>query len=175
MMVVGTNLGNFVASDRAEAAGTGQTRVRNLVLPNGGSAQVGPGYRIDPSSQEASAVSMRSLASRGQTAVLTQDTDAAGKTRSTITVGATTYEVDKEKMGSLPEELRPLAEQLLKARANLNGQTGGTIVLQPAEMAERVKELEERNKLLEKKLDEMLKLLQEQGKADKGKVEVPGK
>lgn len=190
MLVVGPNRGNFVASVKNEAGGTPQMRVRNYVLPNGGAAQVGPGYRVDPSSNDAAGLSMlsiRSLVLNGQTVVLTQETDAAGRARYTITVGTTTYEVDKGKVGSLPADLRPLAEQLLKAPVNgaaggaLGGaakeRVGGVLVVPPATQAsdeDRIKELEARIRALEQRND---KPVQEQGRGggEKVKVETPGK
>ena len=166
MLVLGSNLRNFEASAVADASGTPQSRVRNYVLPNGGAAQVGPGYKINPRSGDPSALSImsiRSLVSKGQTVVVTQDTDASGKSRSSITVGSTTYEVDKSKLASLPEDIRPLAEELLKTPAAPAMPTPAVAPQgkSPENLEPRIRELEVQNKALEQKLDEALKLLRE--------------
>ncbi len=177
MLVIGGNMRNFTASLNEEPSGQAQNRARNYVLPNGNAMQVGPGYRVNLQSSDPSALSIKSiraLVANGQTIVLTQDTDAGGNLRNTISVGGTTYSVDKDKIADLPEDLRPLAEQLLKAPAakstglvvNHTSDQLGTDTA-PSDLASRVKELEQQNSELQKKLDRVLDLLESRSKATK--------
>jgi membrane-associated protease RseP (regulator of RpoE activity) len=150
MLVYGGDIANFSA--RAASAtmpsggeGTGLT-ARNYVLPNGGAAQVGPGYQMNLNGSDGSTLSMKSIkefVQGGQTIVLTQETDAAGEVRHTITVGEKTYKVEPGKLDALPVELQPLGEKLL------NGETAV-----PVSDEQKVQKLEAENAELRRKLKE---------------------
>jgi hypothetical protein len=131
MLVVGNNLENFMphadhangatGSDAPGGARSGRgpgapLEVRNIVLPNGVAAQVGPGYTVELNGGQASTVmvrSIRQLMSKGETVVLSQETDPSGNVKNTITVGGKAYAVAPSTVPDLPADLKPLAEQML--------------------------------------------------------------
>ncbi len=103
MLVLGGNLGNFIPQQRDSSKGGPnqpshfQTAGQNYFLPNGSAAQVGPGYRMDLSGSDGSSLAVKSIKAivgRGQTIVLSQETDPSGNLHSTISVGGKLYPVE---------------------------------------------------------------------------------
>jgi hypothetical protein len=128
------------------------TPVTNYVAPNGGGAQVGTGYRINRATSDPSDFTIKSIqqiVSKGQTVVLSQETDAAGNLKKTITVGTTVYTVDPQHLDALPDDLRALAESWPDSNAPRNGPSTAP------SMEQRLHELEEQNRELKKRLDEL--------------------
>jgi hypothetical protein len=149
MLVYGGNLGEFSAHPASATMPAGMKPV-NYVMPDGGAAQVGPGYRMNLNGSDASSLSMKSIkefVSHGQTIVLTQETDAAGSVRHTITVGEKTYRVEVGNLEALPEWLRPLGAKLVG---------GGDLptATAPLTAEQKVQALEAENAELRKKLNE---------------------
>jgi membrane-associated protease RseP (regulator of RpoE activity) len=140
-------------------------KVLNYVAPTGGGAQIGPGMRIDLSSEPSNFTikSIKAIVSKGQTIILSQESDAQGGVKNTITVGSTTYTVDPLHMDALPGELRPFAEQLVgvsplppaavqsqpAAKAPVPGAT--------ASLEHRLKDLESQNAQLQQRVKELEK------------------
>lgn len=163
MVVFGSRVGDFTG--QPGPAGTGVTTqasdMRNYALPNGAAAQIGPGYRIHLGNGDgdgASAVtakSIREIVARGQTVILSQETDAAGVVRNTISVGTKTYPVEAGKLDALPVELRPLGEELLAS-------TPSQAATSPVSLEERVKELEVQNEDLRQQLAKLIGLLEKE-------------
>lgn len=162
MVAMGANLANFQPNAGGDPKGASQGRARNYVLPNGAQAQVGPGYRLDLNGPDASMTiqSIKSIVSGGQTVVLTRETDAHGQTRASITVGSVKHDVDPAHLDKLPQELRPLAEQLLKTPPTRSPSVPSTRPATPA-MEERVKELEKQNRLLQEQLKALMQHMNE--------------
>ncbi|HVS73371.1 MAG TPA: PDZ domain-containing protein [Phycisphaerae bacterium] len=171
MMVAGGGMQSFTLHPR-EGHGAAPMDVRNIVLPNGSISQVGPGYRMDLSARGGSAlteVSIRQLVGDGETIILTQEQDEKGGVKNSITVGGQKYMVEPGKVASLPEKIRPIAEQLLA-----EGPAAGAAATRPgadaetAKLDQRVKDLEKRNAELQDKLtglndqlSELIRLLKE--------------
>jgi hypothetical protein len=159
MTAAGGKLENFWLQKRpAGATDEHVAGVRNYVLPNGGAAQVGPGYRIDLHGRggggAVSDISIRQLVEKGQTIILTQEQDGAGGIRNSITVGGQRYVVEPGKIATLPAEIQPIAAQLL---AETGGGAGGG----EATLDQRVKDLEKQNQQLQNELADLIKLLKE--------------
>lgn len=154
LTVGGHGLDSFVARGRAgESADNKGVAVRNYVLPNGSRAEVGPGYRIDLSSSNGSAltdVSIKQIVAKGQTLILTQEQDLAGATHMSITVGGVKYPVEAGKIASLPAELRPIGEQLLAELPATRPAVANNEVLD-----QRVKELEAKNQQLLQRMSDL--------------------
>jgi membrane-associated protease RseP (regulator of RpoE activity) len=132
--------------------------VRNYVIPNGNGAQVGTGIRINLANSDPSDFSVNSIqqmVSKGQTVILSQETDIAGNVKRTITVDKTVYTVDPQNLEALPEDLRPLAERLVNGPAKPSIATRNAPQT-AASLEQRVKELEEKNALLTKRLEQLL-------------------
>jgi hypothetical protein len=114
LQAIGANLGNFTVGGANRQAGRGGGGVpRMVVLSNGTTAQVGPGYAIDLNGPEASTVSMRRIVARGETVTFTQELDGGGATRHRLSVGNKSYIVEPGKVEALPEEVQPLARLML--------------------------------------------------------------
>lgn len=114
LQALGSNLGNFtVGGANRPAGGGGGGGPRMVVLSNGTTAQVGPGYAIDLNGPEASTVSMRRIVARGESVTFTQELDSGGATRHRLSVGNKSYLVEPGKVEALPEEVQPLARLML--------------------------------------------------------------
>jgi len=164
--------------------------MRSIVLPNGTTAQVGPGYSVDLNGTEASTVSIKRLVSKGDTIMMSQEVDGTGGVKNRIMVGGKSYLVEKGKVGNLPEDLQPLAEQLLAsvpaATAQVTtGSVGGAPTLQMDQTApgtaattdvvkesvqRRIEDLEKQNAELrqqneqtQRKLERVIELLEQKG------------
>jgi hypothetical protein len=167
MTVSGAALSSFYIDKRSESDGNRVVAVRNYVLGNGSAAQVGPGYRIDLSGKNASAlsdVSIKQIVSKGQTLILTQEQDANGAVKMSITVGGQRYAVEAGKLDALPAELRPIGEQLLAeapaaATHPAPVAAGGAVASGGASLDQRVKELEKKNQELQEQLADLLRML----------------
>lgn len=85
--------------------------VKTIVAPNGQTVSVGTGFVIPVNSADARRLKIGELKDK---VVLSVATDNEGKQHHKITVGGKTYAVEKEKLGDLPEEVRPLADELLR-------------------------------------------------------------
>ena len=70
--------------------------------------------------------SIKQFMDRGETIVLTQQTDSGGNVKNTIAAGGKSYVVEAGKVETLPAELRPLALQLL-AGSPATGKTSGNV------------------------------------------------
>jgi len=84
-----------------------------VALQNGGFLEIGTGYRLDlkaPRLQALDLEQFRKVVQRGQTVIISQHTDAAGHVRSSITLGAKTYEITAANFATLPPEIRTLAQ-----------------------------------------------------------------
>ena len=90
--------------------------VHNHVLPNGSTVYVGPGYQVDSKSQSTNMRVLRDAIGKGDTLVLTQETDDAGNVKNSISDGKTSYTIEPGKLDKLPANLRPLAQQMLSAQ-----------------------------------------------------------
>jgi hypothetical protein len=135
------------------------TTLRNYVLPNGGGAQVGTGYQIRLNGADAgdfTVKSIKSIVSKGQTLILSQDTDVAGNVKNTITVGTTVYTVDPQHLEALPVDLRPLAQQLIDGTPTAVQPAVTKPAAADASLEQRVRELEAKNAELVKRLDQVL-------------------
>ncbi len=195
MLVLGDNRANFMVQNgrgMGNAPGAANNaaamEVRNVVLPNGTTAQVGPGYRVDLTGAAAGngdrddgastlvVQSIKQLMERGETVVLTQQTDGAGNVKNRITAGGKSYAVETGKVELLPAELRPLAMQLLAgspapskvgtdvasaAKANAIA-VGGTPAVGGNALEQRVSDLEKQNQALQEQLKELIGLMQKQ-------------
>jgi hypothetical protein len=192
MLVVGNNLENFMphadhangatGSDAPGGARSGRgpgapLEVRNIVLPNGVAAQVGPGYTVELNGGQASTVmvrSIRQLMSKGETVVLSQETDPSGNVKNTITVGGKAYAVAPSTVPDLPADLKPLAEQMLLSMPAPPGVAELSAVAPRAAAApeppappasatldERMNVLERQNSELLRQLDDLRNLLKE--------------
>lgn len=154
MLVLGRNLVSFtgaVASQRGPDA----EEVRNYVLPNGAAAQVGPGYRVNLDAGDTVTVkSIRSVMDQGKTVILTRESDGAGGVRNTITVDGKSYAVEPGRLDALPQQLRPLGEQMITAmqpspiKLDVPPDPRGSL-------DDRVKELETENAALQKQIQEL--------------------
>jgi hypothetical protein len=145
-------------------AGGSDADARNYVLANGAASEVGPGYRVDlngSGGQDATLTfkTIKSIVSKGQTIVLTQERDRAGAVKNSIVVGGVAYVVDAGHLDNLPVELRPLGEQLVSAAVAPAAMPAG----ENLPMEERVKELEDQNRRLQEQLAELIDLVKKQG------------
>lgn len=130
----------------------GARGVRSYALPDGATVQVAPGYRFNLNSPDATSKSIRSIVSKGQTVILSQETDAAGTVTNTIGLGSTSYLVTREKLAEIPADLRPLAEQLLKPPAQpVAAPRRGT-----EQLEDRIQELEKSNQQLRQRVEQLL-------------------
>jgi hypothetical protein len=198
MVVYGNNLGNFTVQ-RAQLAGQlqaangagnagnsvqslqGVMPARNVVLPNGVAAQIGPGYTMDltatvgtGSDSTVVAKSIRQIVNKGQPVVFTQELAPTGVVSNQIAVDGKTYVVEKGTMETLPADLRPLAEQLISNvtsvadGAAMNTATDVRQVISDnsvpdtALLERRVSELEKQNASLQSRLQELIDLLKKQ-------------
>jgi membrane-associated protease RseP (regulator of RpoE activity) len=138
--------------------GPNAMQVTTYVVPSGGGAQVGTGYRINRAASDPSDFTIKSIqqiVSKGQTVVLSQETDAAGNLKKTITVGTTVYAVDPQHLEALPAELRALAESWPDSGAAKGGPAAGSASATAPSMEQRLKDLEEQNRELKRRLDEL--------------------
>jgi membrane-associated protease RseP (regulator of RpoE activity) len=160
MLVLGANLGNFTGALPTQHPADAE-QVRNYVLPNGSAAQIGPGYRVNLEAGDTVTVqSIRSIVSKGKTAVIVQETDPAGTVHSTISVdGGKPYVVEPGKVALLPAELRPLGEQLTATDALPAASTIELSAAPAPSLEQRVKELEAQNAQLQKQVQELIELL----------------
>ncbi len=128
--------------------------VRNLVLSNGNNVQYGPGYQIDANSQ--SNLVLREAVGTGQVS-LSQETDAVGNVKNTISDSKNTYVVEAGKLDQIPANYRALARQMLAGPQT----TAAPIPLndQPQTADDRLKRLEQQNEELKKQLEEVKALL----------------
>ena len=161
LQVMGGNLGNFTAN-AGEPAANGAAQMRTYALPNGATVQVGSGYQFNLNSPDATSKSIRSVMNKGQSIVLSQETDATGKVRNSLVVGPVTYDVTREKIKDIPEDVRPLAEQLLKTPPQ-------QVAVRPPSktMEDRIQDLEKSNHVLQQdnkdlkeRIDSLLKVLE---------------
>ncbi len=154
MVVMGGNLVSFTGALPTQR-GADLEEVRNYVLPNGAAAQIGPGYRLNLDAGDTMTVkSIRSIVDQGKTIILAREGDGNGGLRNTITVDGKTYVVEPGKVEQLPQELRPLAEQLLAGAQP--GQIAVEVPGEPkASLEQRVKELETQNATLQKQILEL--------------------
>ncbi len=114
-------------------------------------------------------VSIRQLVASGETIILTQEQDEKGAVKNSITVGGQKYMVEPGKVASLPEKIRPIAEQLLaEAPAAGGAATKPAADAETAKLDQRVKDLEKRNAELQDQLTglhdqltELIRLLKE--------------
>jgi hypothetical protein len=115
----GARLNNNFNNDRQQGVSNsiGANQARNFVLPNGNNVQVGPGYQIDANSQRNLEI-VRQALNNGQSITMTQDKDAAGNIKNTINDGKNTYVVEPGNIDQLPENVRPLAQQMLNPAQN---------------------------------------------------------
>ncbi|HVT82730.1 MAG TPA: hypothetical protein VHM90_18980, partial [Phycisphaerae bacterium] len=127
--------------------------VRNYTLPNGSTVYVGPGYQVDSHSQSTNMRVLRDAVGKGDTLVLTQETDDAGNLKNMISDGKNSYTVEPGNLDKLPVNLRPLAQQMLAGQAGVAGKT------EPLTTDDRLKILEQQNQELKKKLDQLEQLL----------------
>jgi hypothetical protein len=138
--------------------------ITNYVVPNGGGAQVGPGYIWNLGTSDASDVtakSIKAIVTKGQTIVLSQETDISGNVKNTITVGTTVHVVDPANIKALPADLQPLARQLIDGTPA--AVTPKTMPAAPKSLEERLKELEAKNAELEQQVQALKKREPEKG------------
>jgi membrane-associated protease RseP (regulator of RpoE activity) len=145
----------FDGSDRSKSG-----KVRNYAMPSGGGAQVATGYLMNLATSapgDFTAKSIKAIVSKGQTIILTRDTDVSGKVKNTITVGTAVYEVDASNVDALPPELQPLGRQLLANSPPSTTTTKPAETAPPATTAltveERLKVVEEQNAELRRQID----------------------
>jgi len=169
MLVIGNNAEIF-SPQRSNALGqnlvigNGAPNVTNYVAPNGNSFLVGPGYQLDLQSQSTGSVNIRRAISNGERVILTEETDAAGKIHNTITQGSRTYIVDPARLDRIPENIRGLAEQMLKE----SGQATTAPAVDPVEeMSRQLKDEQAHIESLEKALDHLREKVESQPPTDK--------
>ncbi|MEI7765850.1 MAG: PDZ domain-containing protein [Phycisphaerae bacterium] len=129
---------------------TGSDVVNRVALPNGGTLDVGPGYRVDLTADPAVKRELVRQLRSGQPILISQQTDAQGNVRRTITFNNQTYTVTKDKLSSIPESIRPLAEQMLEHASptdNSEQNLEETIRQQQVQLEKLKRELEEARKL----------------------------
>jgi membrane-associated protease RseP (regulator of RpoE activity) len=149
-VIVANASGNFVAGQTQGKAGSGNS---TIITSNGQQANIGGGIVIPLNGTESQQLRIGELAKGKDNIILTVATDAEGKQRRSISVGDKTYVVEKEKLGDLPADVRPLAEQLLKngvqqtVRQGANGMNAD----------ERLRELEKSNAELKQKIEQLEK------------------
>jgi len=137
-----------------------------IVLPNGGTLQVGPGYVVDLNAEAGgsgglSVSSIRQVLSKGQTIVLSQESDGFGNVRNSVTVGGKTYDADPAGLAAMPAEVRELVDPLLK-------QAPRVVKIGPRTATEL--NLEQQVKEQERKIEELTRKLEAiQGKLDEKK------
>jgi hypothetical protein len=147
MLAFGGDVASFSAHPATATMPRG-LQAKNYVLPDGGAAQIGPGYRMNLNGSDASALSLKSIkefSTGKQTIVLTQETTAAGEVRNTIAVGGKVYPVVAGQIDSLPPELQALGNKLVNAPA-----TPETLTPE-----QKMQKLEAENAELRRKLNEM--------------------
>jgi hypothetical protein len=180
MLAVGANLTNFTlagptsrnAQNRSIPGKSGGGGMKTIVLSNGITAQVGPGFVMD----EASTVNIRHMVESGQTVTFTQEFDAAGAARHRLTVGNKSYAVDPAKIDALPEDLRPVARQMLASMPTPSARpdsarppaTRPSAPPTSPALERRIQDLERQNQALreenretQRKLDRLLELLED--------------
>jgi hypothetical protein len=144
----------FTTPGKADA-----TKITNYVVPNGGGAQVGPGYILNlatSGTEDFTAKSIKAIVEKGQTIVLSQETDLAGNVKNTITVGTTTHVVDPANIGALPANLQPLAKQLVEGTPGQVKPQGSAAA--PKSTEDRLKELEAKNAELQQQIEALRKM-----------------
>ena len=118
MLVLGGNIQNFVVQGPAGNVGGNakSSDMQNLVLPNGQGVQVGPGYQFSLNNNESSTVIVREALKDG-TVVMTQEPDAQGNLKRSISAGGKTYALPED-MDKVPPTLRALAQDFQNNGAN---------------------------------------------------------
>lgn len=172
MLVIGPDARSFTPVKPQNAAPANGPDMTTYVLPNGTAAQVGPGYQMDLQGESSTVRVLRPLMSKGETVVMTEETDAAGARKCTITVGSAKYVVEPGKLDALPPEIRPLAEQFLANGANGQAQAqpkNSAATRDPQTTEQRMDDLEKTNKELRQMLNELTRLLKENGGDQGGK------
>jgi hypothetical protein len=139
------------------AAQNREPGVSTIITPNGQQAKVGGGIMISLSGDESQRLKIAELAKGKENIILSVATDAAGKQHHSISVGDKTYVVEKEKLGDLPADIRPLAEQLLRNGPQQTVKQGGAASLEQT-VADQAREIE----MLKQRIGEI-----EKGKSEK--------
>jgi hypothetical protein len=143
--------GNARAFQPVTATNPANSEVVNRVaLPNGGTLDVGPGYRVDLTANPAVKRELVRQLRSGQPILISQQTDVQGNVRRTITFNEQTYTVTKDSLSSIPESIRPLAEQMLEHTTpadNSEQNLEETIRQQQAQLEKLKRDLEEARKL----------------------------
>ena len=170
MLVIGPRTENFTPG--IENPGRVPSDVRNIVLPNGRTAFIGPGYHFDLQGGSSSVKIIQQALSNGQSVWMSQETDDAGNVKNTIRVGGNTYTVEPGSLDKLPPSVRPLAEQMLAKTvpqpaqpARPQGVRGGPAT-RPS-IDQRLNELAAQNEQLRQQLDELKQLLLKQNSTAK--------
>ncbi len=152
MAVSGNNTKVFTLSGNPSVSNN--LEVRNYTLPNGSTVYVGPGYQVDSKSQGTNMRVLRDAVGKGDTLVLTQETDESGKVKNIISDGKTSYIVEPGNLDTLPANLRPIARQMLAAQLSPATKTDPQSTLE-----QRLDRMEKQNQELQKKLDDLQQLL----------------
>jgi membrane-associated protease RseP (regulator of RpoE activity) len=115
---------------------------------DGARHEVGPGYLIDTQNSNAQFnESIKSLTLGGQTVILSQESDAAGRMKITVTIGGGKPRViDPAHLDTLPEDLRNLVQPLLPP---------------PAPAPQDLQQLQEKVKTQEAQIEELTRRLNE--------------
>jgi hypothetical protein len=160
-------LTNNYNNDRQQVVSnsSGANQARSYLLPNGNNVQVGPGYQIDANSQHNLQI-VRQALNNGQSITMTQDKDAAGNIKNTINDGKNTYVVEPGNIDQLPENFRPLAQQMLNPSQNPAANSVGQASnfannqrINAISADERLNRLEKQNEELKAQIAELKVLL----------------
>jgi hypothetical protein len=173
MRVSGSNSTSFIPKAENEMPANRPLPMRNIVLSSGVTAAVGPGYQVEGGDN---LKVLQQAVGKGQTVTITQETDPGGKIRNTISDGQKTYVVEAENLQSLPENYRPLAQQLLNSNRRVPAVSSAVPAPvgapRPADPSvapqnptgateERLQRLEQQNRELLKQVEELKQLLTE--------------
>ncbi len=170
MLVKGANVDKFSPQGVQAGGGKLPAMTPNIVMPNGTLAQVGTGYAVPMNTRGASATvqNIRQLVSNGDSVVLSQETDSAGHIKNRIVVGTKAYLVEAGKIDSLPEDLRPLARQMLDVNAAAAAPSArlrfpvNSLERRIAELEKTNAELKEQNLKTQQQLQDVIELLKKQ-------------
>lgn len=165
------NMNGFMPGARSNASQAGSPL--DHTLPIGAGVEVGPGIVIDLSGNARGSrpngsvtgttrSSIEQLVSKGETVILTQETDALGTPRFTVTVGRKTYDVDAAHLNELPPDLQSLVRPLLSPQGiTVVRDAPPVTTTQQAtlRLEERLREQEKRIEELNRKMDQLLEQL----------------
>jgi hypothetical protein len=160
MLVSGINMESFTPRTTYDLQAN-NVPVRNIVLSNGITASVGPGYQVD--SGESLKV-LQQAVGKGQTVTITQETDdASGKVKTTLRDGPKSYVLEEGNLQNLPENYRPLVQQFFsnarRAAATPAVPPKPAAGTASAAMEERMRRLEQQNTELLRQIDELKQIL----------------